>query len=277
MISWIVSFDPASANPTDKIQFKLTNQTGKLSEVTVPNSIVTFVLGRLLYLGLSLALFGSTVANQQSARPGAATAPAQSTQPQPSDRVDRPTSDPYTGSLSIFEDPKRAERLQVDRVMDILGIKEGSNVADVGAGSGFFTVRAAKRVGTGGTIFAVEINKDFLKHIEKRSQAENLPNIRTILGKEDDPLLPEKSVDAVLLLKTYHEVKEPIRLLKKTRMAMRPGARLGIIDRKGKGDDHGIDRDTVVQETERAGFELVEEHDFVKADNVDYFLVFRVR
>lgn len=243
----------------------------------MPNSIVTLVLARLLYLGLSLVLFGSTVADRQANRPSAATAPAQTTQPQRSDRIERPTSDPYTGSLSIFEDPKREERLQVNRVMDILGIKEGSNVADIGAGSGFFTVRAAKRVGTGGTIFAVEINKDFLQHIEKRSQMENLPNIRTILGKEDDPLLPEKSLDAVLLLKTYHEVKEPIRLLRKTRMAMRPGGRLGIIDREGKGDDHGIKRDTVVQETERAGFELVEEHDFVKADNVDYFLVFRVR
>lgn len=253
------------------------NSSNKKGEVLVPNSIVTFVLARLLYLGLSLALFGNTVANHQSARPGAATAPSQSSQPTRSDRIERPTSDPYKGSLSIFEDPKREQRLQVNRVMDILGIKEGSNVADIGAGSGFFTVRAAKRVGTGGTIFAVEINKDYLQHIEKRSQSENLPNIRTILGKEDDPLLPEKSLDAVLLLKTYHEVKEPIRLLKKTRMAMRPGARLGIIDREGKGDDHGIDRDTVVEETERAGFELVEEHDFVKADNVDYFLVFRAR
>ncbi len=243
----------------------------------MPNSIVTLVLGRLLYLCLSLALFGSTVANHQAARPGAATAPSQSSQPQRSDRIDRPTSEPYKGSLSIFEDPKREQRLEVDRVMDILGIKEGSNVADIGAGSGWFTVRAAKRVGTGGTIFAVEINNDYLQHIEKRSQAENLLNIRTILGKEDDPLLPDKSVDAVLLLKTYHEVKEPVRLLKKTRVAMRPGARLGIIDRAGKGDDHGIARNTVVQEAERAGFVLVEEHDFVKADNVDYFLVFRVR
>ena len=161
--------------------------------------------------------------------------------------------------------------------MDILGIKEGSNVADIGAGSGWFTVRAARRVGTGGTVFAVDINKDYLQHIEKRSKEESLPNIRTVLGKEDDPLLPDNSVDAVLLLKTYHEVTEPIRLLKKTRVAMRPGARLGIIDRNGKGDDHGIARDTVVQEAERAGFVLAEEHDFVKADNVDYFLVFRVK
>ena len=242
----------------------------------MPNPIVTLILEQLFYLFLSLAVFGSSGATHQAARPSTVTAPSQS-QPQRSDKIERPTSEPYTGSLSIFEDPKRAERLQVDRVMDILGIKEGSSVADIGAGSGWFTVRAAKRVGNSGTVFAVEINNDYLKHIEKRSQSENLSNIRTILGKEDDPLLPDRSVDAVLLLKTYHEVTEPIRLLKKTRVAMRPGGRLGIIDRNGKGDDHGIARETVVQEAERAGFALVEEYDFVKADNVDYFLVFRVR
>lgn len=248
----------------------------------MPNTVIALILQKLLYLCLSVALFGPGVAPRQASQTSTATAPqavsqGQSARPQPSDRIDRPTSEPYTGTLSIFEDPKRAERLQVDRVMDILGIKEGSRVADIGAGSGWFTVRAAKRVGTGGTVFAVEINKDFLDHIEKRSRAEGLPNIRGILGKEDDPLLPEKSVDAVLLLKTYHEVKEPILLLKKTYAAMRSGGRLGIIDREGRGNDHGIGKRMVVQEAAHAGFVLVEEHDFVKADNVDYFLVFRLR
>ncbi|MBA3572610.1 MAG: methyltransferase domain-containing protein [Pyrinomonadaceae bacterium] len=160
--------------------------------------------------------------------------------------------------------------------MDVLGIKAGSSVADVGAGSGWFTVRAAKRVGSNGLVYAVEINSEYLKHIDKRSKEENLSNIRTILGKEDDPLLPEKSVDAVLLLKTYHEISEPVRWLRRMRSAMREGALLGIIDRTGKGDDHGIDPDTVVKEAQRAGFVLVEQHDFVRPDEVDYFLVFRV-
>jgi hypothetical protein len=78
-----------------------------------------------------------------------------------------------------------------------------------------------------------------------------------------------------LLLKTYHEVAQPIRLLKRTRQAMRAGALLGIIDRNGKGDDHGIDKDVVIKEAERAAFTLVNQYDFVKPDDVDYFLVFR--
>ncbi|MBA2705160.1 MAG: methyltransferase domain-containing protein [Blastocatellia bacterium] len=161
--------------------------------------------------------------------------------------------------------------------MDVLGIKEGSNVADIGAGSGWFTVRAARRVGTTGTVYAVDINGDYLKYIEERSERENLSNTKIILGKEDDPLLPRQSVDAVLLLKTYHEVAEPIRLLKRTREAMRPGALLGIIDRNGKGDDHGLDKEVVIKEAELAGFIVVGQYDFVKADNVDYFLVFRAK
>jgi predicted methyltransferase len=192
-------------------------------------------------------------------------------------KIHRPTSNPYKGKLSIFEDPKRAERLQIDRVMEILGIKEGRSVADIGAGGGWFTVRAAARVGSSGTIYAIEINQAFLEHIKKRARAEGLTNIQTVLGKEDDPLLPPQSVDAVLLLKAYHEVAQPILLLSHLRNAMRPSALLGIIDKNGKGDDHGIDSRTVIKEAEQAGFSLVEQYDFVKPDGMDYFLVFKVR
>lgn len=192
-------------------------------------------------------------------------------------RINRPTSKPYKGKLSIFEDPKRAERLQIDRVMDVLGIKEGKAVADIGAGGGWFTVRAAARVGSSSTVYAVEINADFLEYIRKRAEAEGLPNIRTVLGKEDDPMLPRQSVDAVLMLKAYHEIAQPILLLGRLRNALRPGALLGIIDKNGNGDDHGIDSRTVIKEAEQAGFSLVEQHDFVKPDGMDYFLVFKVR
>lgn len=206
---------------------------------------------------------------------GPRTSPATSPQPSPSDEIERRTSEPYRGDLSIFEDRQRAQNLQIDRVMDILGIKEGSAVADIGAGSGWFTVRAARRVGATGVVYAVEINRDYLKHVEDRAAREKLLNVRPVLGKEDDPLLPGGGVDAVLLLKTYHEVARPIPLLRRVRRAMRAGARLGIIDRDGKGDDHGVAADEVVKEAGRAGFKLIERHDFVKPDGMDYFLVFQ--
>lgn len=190
-------------------------------------------------------------------------------------RIKRKTSTPYTGDLSIFEDPRREENLQINRVMDLLKIKDGSTVADIGAGSGWFTVRAARRVGSGGKVYAVEINADFLEHIDRRAADEKLSNIQTVLGKEDDPRLPADSIDAVLILKTYHEIAQPILLLSHLRASMRPGALLGIIDRNGNGRDHGIGKKTVIAEAREAGFTTVEEYDFVKADGMDYFLVLR--
>src|SRR5260370_10022062 len=97
-----------------------------------------------------------------------------------SDTINRPTSKPYTGELSIFEDPKRDEKLQPDRIMDVLGIKQGSNVADIGAGSGWFTVRAARRGGNGGIVSAVDSNPhfpDYIEHRSKRKDPENIPRI----------------------------------------------------------------------------------------------------
>jgi len=144
--------------------------------------------------------------------------------PRSTDIIHRPTSRPYTGELSVFEDPERDKKLQVNRVMDLLEIHTGSAVADIGAGSGWFSVRAARRVGSSGQVYAEDINPFYLRYIRDRTKKENLPNIRTILGKSDDPLLAPNSFDAVLLMKSYHEVAQPIVLLRHVRAAMRPGA-----------------------------------------------------
>jgi len=189
----------------------------------------------------------------------------------------RPTSEPYTGDLSIFDSPGRDQRLQINRVMDILGIAFGKGVADIGAGSGWFTVRAAKRVGVAGIVYAVDINTEAVQYIERRAQKQSLLNIRTVLSKPDDPLLPKDSVDAVLLLKTYHEVAAPITLLERLRPALKPGARVGIIDRNGNGTNHGVQRNIVVEEAAQAGFRLLQTYDFVKGDGMDYLLVFALR
>jgi ubiquinone/menaquinone biosynthesis C-methylase UbiE len=213
-----------------------------------------------------LAVSFSAVFGQECAAQNSTTAP-----PAP-ETQQRKTSEPYTGDLSIFETAGRDERLQIDRVMDILGIRSGKVVADIGAGSGWFTVRAAKRVGAGGQVFAVDINPEAISHIEERARKEQLPNVKTILSKPDDPLLPPNSVDAVLLLKTYHEVARPVELLQNLRPALRAGAKVGVIDRNGNGENHGIGSNVVVREAQKAGYQLVKKYDFVK-DGMDYFLV----
>jgi len=189
----------------------------------------------------------------------------------------RKTSEPYTGDLSIFDSPGRDQRLQVNRIMDLLGIAPGKTVADIGAGSGWFTVRAARRVGESGTVYAVDINKESIRYVDERARKEHLHNVKTILGQPDNSLLPASAVDAVLLLKTYHEVAEPVALLQNLRASLRSGAKVGIIDRNGNGEDHGVGRDVVIREAVQAGYKLLEQHDFVKGDKMDYFLVFATK
>ncbi len=196
---------------------------------------------------------------------------AQTTQTQ------RPTSTPYSGDLSIFETPGRDERLQIQRVMDLLGIRHGSGVADLGAGSGWFTVRAAGRVGKNGTVYAEDINPQAIQYIEQRAQKEKLENVRTVLGTPDDPKLPPGSVDAVMLMKVYHEIAHPLVLLGNLKPALKPGAKVGIIDRNGSGTDHGLNSDVLKREMSEAGFKLVGSYDFTKADGQDYFLIFQMK
>jgi SAM-dependent methyltransferase len=223
------------------------------------------VILRRCVLTLALLVSCQTVSyvSGQGATQDAATAPGEH----------RKTSEPYTGDLSIFDSPGRDERLQINRVMDILGIRPGKTVADIGAGSGWFTVRAARRVGETGVVYAVDINPDSIRYVDDRARKEKLGNVKTILGKADDPLLPAGTVDAVLLLKTYHEVAEPVALLRNLRAALRPGAKVGIIDRNGNGEDHGVGRDVILHEAAQAGYRLLEQYDFVKSDKMDYFLV----
>jgi len=235
--------------------------------------VITLVLIKLTFLfcfgALSFSSFQPPVLSQAK--------PAPTATPQRDDNINRPVSEPFTGDPSFFEDANRAEKLQIERVMDVLNIQPGKSVADIGAGSGFFTIRAAKRVGDSGKVYAVEINQDFINYINERAKRENFSNIQTVLGAEDNPNLSANSVDAVLILNAYHEIAQPIKLLKNLRPALRKGGLVGIIDRNGRGDDHGIDKEKVIEEAKAAGFELAGDYDFVKYERIDYFLVFQAK
>jgi predicted methyltransferase len=185
-----------------------------------------------------------------------------------------PTSTPYAGDLSIFEEAGRDKRMQIDRVMDLLKLKPGSVVADIGAGSGWFSVRASRRVAPTGRVFAEDINPKAITYIQQRAQREHLGNIETILSTPDDPKLAPGSLDAALMLKVYHEIAHPVLVLANLRAALKPGARFGIIDRNGTGANHGLNESIVRAEVEHAGFRQVARYDFTKADGQDYFLIF---
>ena len=186
----------------------------------------------------------------------------------------RPTSTPYAGDLSIFEYPDREQKLQPNRVMDILHVTQGKSFADIGAGSGWFSVRAARRVGDKGAVYAEDINGKYLDYIQNRAKKENLTNIHTVQGTPDDAKLPPHAVDAVLLLKVYHEIARPVPFMQQLHESLAPHARIGIIDRNGSGIDHGLNRDIVEKEMTEAGYRKVGLYDFTKADGQDYFLIF---
>ena len=191
----------------------------------------------------------------------------------------RPTSTPYSGDLSIFEYPDRDKKLQIDRVMKLLKIGPGSTVADIGAGSGWFTVRAARKVGGAGIVYAEDISADATRYIDARAKKESLGNIRTVLGVPDDPKLPPASVDAVLMLKVYHEIAAPVPFMKRLRTSLRAGALVGVIDRNGNGSgtDHGLPQAVLEREMDEAGFRKVAQYDFTKADGQDYFVIFQTK
>jgi predicted methyltransferase len=191
------------------------------------------------------------------------------------EQTQRATSTPYSGDLSIFESPDRDKQVQPDRVMDRMHITPGSTVADIGAGSGWFTVRFARRVGPRGKVFAEDINPQAITYIKERAAREKLGNVTVVQGTPDDPKLPAKAIHAAMFMKVYHEIARPVPFMVAVRASLLPGARVGIIDRNGNGSgtDHGVPESTTVREMKEAGFRPVQRYDF-KADGQDYFLIF---
>jgi predicted methyltransferase len=127
---------------------------------------------------------------------------------------------------------KRDEWQRPAEVMDALGAKPGHRVADIGCGFGYFTFRLAARVGAEGKIYAVDIDEEAVDKVRRRKESEKLAQVEPILGKSDDPRLPN-DLDAVLIVDTYHEFREYDRMMQAVFRALKPGGRLVIIDGEG--------------------------------------------
>ena len=168
--------------------------------------------------------------------------------------------------LGLLEPPDRNEWQKPDQIMDALGIADGSVVADLGAGGGWFTVRLARRVGPNGLVFAEDIQPQMIDAIRRRVQRENLGNVRTILGTANDPQLPA-GLDAVLIVDAYHEMEippaDPATILTKVAASLKPQGRLGIVDfvqgsgGPGPAPEERVDPEQVVRAASAAGLQLV--------------------
>jgi predicted methyltransferase len=171
-------------------------------------------------------------------------------------------------------------------VMDVLGIKAGSAVADVGAGEGYFTFRLAARVGPTGKVYAEDILDDRLDKIRTRATTQKLAQIETILGATDDPRLPAEQLDVVLVVNAYHEMREYDAMLRGMFRALKPGGLLGIIDAPAKTgeprenyyDRHRIPEQLVREDTARNGFRFLRQRPAFTppdSDRTYFFLIFQ--
>jgi predicted methyltransferase len=164
--------------------------------------------------------------------------------------------------LGLLEAPDRDEWQKPEQIMDLLRSAEGSTVADLGAGSGWFTIRLARRVGPNGLVYAEDIQAPMVNYIGLRARRENLPWIRPILGTATDPRLPN-GIDAILIVDTYHEVEDPIPLLRNSAKALKPGGLIGVVDflpgggGPGPAPDERVEPESVVKAAEAAGLQLV--------------------
>ena len=145
-------------------------------------------------------------------------------------KFERQTAQPWTGSPLAFEYPNRDETLKIPQVFRALKIGKGSRVADVGAGGGWLSTRIARQVGPRGTAYAEEILPRYVDFLKQRAAKEKLPQMKAILGTTSDPKLPA-ALDAVMILNAYHEFDKPLDMLVKIKASMKPGARLGFIER----------------------------------------------
>jgi arsenite methyltransferase len=179
--------------------------------------------------------------------------------------------------LGSLEGPDRELYAKPDQVMDALGVADGSIVAEVGAGGGWFTVRLARRVGPQGLVYAEDIQEQMIDSIERRVQRENLGNVRTVLGKPDDPRLPDEALDAVLIVDAYYEFERPIDLLRNVKDSLKPNGRVAIVDYRKDGEGPGppiedrVDESVVIAKAEAAGLRLVSRETFLP---YQYMLVF---
>jgi ubiquinone/menaquinone biosynthesis C-methylase UbiE len=165
--------------------------------------------------------------------------------------------------LGVLEGPDREAWQKPDVIMDDLGIFDGSTVADLGAGGGWFTVRLARRVGPTGRVYAEDIQPEMIETMNRRIQRESLKNVEVVLGTAVDPKMPRGALDAVLIVGSYGEFENPVALLRNLRGSLRPNGRIGIVDFRSDGLgpgpplDERVDPAVVIKDAEAAGLRLM--------------------
>lgn len=209
--------------------------------------------------GLALAL-ALAVVNPQPPTPNSQTlqtAPA----PQPPQQRHGRLFPPL--DLGLLERPDRALWQKPEQIMDALRVADGSTVADIGAGAGWFTIRLAHRVGPMGVVYAQDVQRLMLEAIKRRVSREGLQNVQTRLGSGSDPSLPAGIFDAVLVVDAYQEVEDRVVFLRNLARALKPSGRIGIVSWKpgsggpGPGPNERVERSLIETDAAAAGLRIL--------------------
>jgi len=203
---------------------------------------------------------------------------AQDAVPRDEHEMHRLHNDPkaYIGAL---EDPKRDAYQKPQEVMTALGIKPGEVIADIGAGSGYFTFRLALHVGDKGRVYAVDVSPDMILHINRRIRELNVNNVVSVLSDPDDPLLPDHSIDRFFFSESWHHIENQTKYLALMKRMLKPGGEVVMIDFQKKDLPLGpplqmkIGREDLIKQMESHGFRIRKEYTFLP---YHYFLIFTV-
>ncbi|MEP7353849.1 MAG: methyltransferase domain-containing protein [Acidobacteriota bacterium] len=214
----------------------------------------------LLYSGIVLTLIGLGIPAATAFQAAAAKqAPASDRHPITGRR--------YAGVMGMagaewLVRPERETEEQPDLALDLMNIKPGMQIADIGSGVGYMTLRMAKRVGPSGKIYGVDLQQGMLDKLNANARAANISNVETILGLPADPKLPDGKMDIVLMVDVYHEVSQPQEMLRKLRQAMKPDGRLILLEYRAEdpaipiNPEHKMTIEQVRREIEPEGFKL---------------------
>ena len=166
------------------------------------------------------------------------------------------------GGADWLERNEREMEENPDGALDAIGIKPGMVVGDVGAGTGYMTLRMAKRVGSSGKVYAEDVQPEMLKRLRQNAAKAKLANIQTVLGAESDPKLPESTLDLILLVDVYHEFSQPQKMLRGMKAALKADGRLVLLEYRKEDPaipirpEHKMSVQEVKLELEAEGFHL---------------------
>jgi ubiquinone/menaquinone biosynthesis C-methylase UbiE len=164
-----------------------------------------------------------------------------------------------------------------DRAIDVLRIEKGATVADVGAGSGYMTVKLSKKVGPQGKVYANDIQQGMLDLLNKRLVKSRITNVTTVLGTQDDPRLPSEALDLIIMVDVYHELSQPQTILRKLRSSLKPGGRLVLLEYRKEDPDvpirpeHKMSVADAKLEVEAEGFKLTKTNEDLPRQHILIF------